>query len=113
MWHLPDHFAEEGWGVEALIAAPNHVRHRVRLAVFRPCLVCVVLQRDSQQRVAVAIFHASFDASISQLSRDVVSASNPTRFLIFSGVIVLAAHHRDHRYQRSARRSSQSLRLAM
>ena len=39
----------------------------------------------------VAIFHASFDASVSQLSRDVVPASNTARFLIFSAVIVLAA----------------------
>ena len=37
----------------------------------------------------VAIFHASFDASISQLSFDVVPASNTVRFLIFSGVILL------------------------
>jgi membrane protease YdiL (CAAX protease family) len=22
LWHVPDHFAEEGWGVEALIMAP-------------------------------------------------------------------------------------------
>jgi len=22
VWHVPDHFAEEGWGVEALISAP-------------------------------------------------------------------------------------------
>jgi len=22
VWHMPDHFAEEGWGVEALISAP-------------------------------------------------------------------------------------------
>ena len=39
----------------------------------------------------VAIFHASFDAAISQLSRDVVPASNTARFLIFSVVIMLAA----------------------
>jgi len=39
----------------------------------------------------VAIFDASFDASISQLSRDVVPASNTARFLIFSGVIALFA----------------------
>jgi hypothetical protein len=37
----------------------------------------------------VAIFHASFDASISKLSPDVVPASNTVRFLIFSGVILL------------------------
>jgi hypothetical protein len=39
----------------------------------------------------VAIFHASFDGSIKQLSYDIVPASNTARFLIFSAVIVLAA----------------------
>jgi hydrogenase-4 membrane subunit HyfE len=39
----------------------------------------------------VAIFHASFDSAINQLSREVVPASNTARFLIFSAVIVLAA----------------------
>jgi hypothetical protein len=39
----------------------------------------------------VAIFHASFDAAINQLSYDVVSASNTARFLIFSAVIILFA----------------------
>jgi hypothetical protein len=39
----------------------------------------------------LAIFHASFDASISQLSRDIVPALDATRFLIFSAFIVLAA----------------------
>jgi hypothetical protein len=39
----------------------------------------------------VAIFHASFDAAINQLSHDVVPGSNTARFLIFSGVIVAAA----------------------
>jgi hypothetical protein len=33
----------------------------------------------------------SFDASINQLSRDIMPASNTTRFLIFSAVIVLVA----------------------
>ena len=39
----------------------------------------------------MAIFHASCDASINQLSHDVVTASNTARFLIFSVVIMLAA----------------------
>jgi hypothetical protein len=39
----------------------------------------------------VAIFHASFDGAINQLSYDIVPASNTARFLIFSAVIVLAA----------------------
>ena len=37
----------------------------------------------------VAIFHASFDGAINQLSYDVVPASNKVRFLIFSVVILL------------------------
>ena len=51
----------------------------------------MVLQRDSVSVLLVAIFHASFDASISQLSRNVVPASDTARFLIFSAVIVAAA----------------------
>ena len=39
----------------------------------------------------VAIFHASFDASINQLPRDVVQAPNRVRFLIFSAAIPLPA----------------------
>ena len=39
----------------------------------------------------VAIFHASFDGAINELADDVVPASNIAGFLIFSGVIVLAA----------------------
>jgi hypothetical protein len=39
----------------------------------------------------VAIFHASIDGAINQLSYDIVPASNKVRFLIFSVVIMLAA----------------------
>jgi hypothetical protein len=67
-----------------------------------PCLPCVSLffarvllvflyNRTGYSVLLVAIFHASFDAAISQLSDDVVPASNTARFLIFTGVIVAAA----------------------
>ncbi len=36
----------------------------------------------------MAIFHASFDGAINQLSYDVVPASNTVRFLIFSAAIL-------------------------
>ena len=39
----------------------------------------------------VAIFHASFDGAINQLSYDVVPASSTARFLIFSAAILLPA----------------------
>jgi hypothetical protein len=51
----------------------------------------VVLNRTASSVLLVAIFHASFDAAISQLSYDVVPPSNTARFLIFSTVIMLAA----------------------
>jgi hypothetical protein len=47
--------------------------------------------RTGSSVLLVAIFHASFDGSINQLSYDVVPASNTTRFLIFSAVIILFA----------------------
>lgn len=39
----------------------------------------------------VAIFHASFDASISELSFDIIPGSDVARFLVIGGVIVSAA----------------------
>jgi hypothetical protein len=53
--------------------------------------LCVVYNVTAFSVLLVAIFHASFDGAINQLSYDVVPASNTTRFLIFSAVIVLAA----------------------
>ena len=47
--------------------------------------------RTGSSVLLVAIFHASFDASINQLSRDIAPASSTARFLIVSAVIVLAA----------------------
>jgi hypothetical protein len=45
--------------------------------------------RTGSSVLLVAIFHASFDAAICQLSYDVVPAFNTARFLIFSAVILL------------------------
>jgi membrane protease YdiL (CAAX protease family) len=44
VWHIPDHFAVEGWGVEALNSGTSGVRHRGCLVVLCPRLVRVVLQ---------------------------------------------------------------------
>jgi membrane protease YdiL (CAAX protease family) len=91
VWHLPDHFAEEGWGVEALISAPIVFAVEFVSLFFARALFVWFYNVTAFSVLLVAIFHASFDASISQLSRDIVPASNTTRFLVFSGVIVLAA----------------------
>ena len=91
VWHMPDHFAEEGWGVEALISAPVVFATEVVSLFFARALFVWFYNRTGSSVLLVAIFHASFDAAISQLSRDVVPGSNTVRFLIFSGVIVLFA----------------------
>jgi CAAX protease family protein len=91
VWHMPDHFAEEGWGVEALISAPIIFAIEVVSLFFARAIFVWFYNRTGSSVLLVAIFHASFDAAISQLSPDVVPGSNTVRFLIFSGVIVLFA----------------------
>jgi uncharacterized protein len=91
VWHLPDHFAEEGWGLEQLIAAPIVLAVEFVSLFFARALFVWFYNRTGFSVLLVAIFHASFDAAISQLSRDVVPASNTVRFLIFSAVIILFA----------------------
>jgi uncharacterized protein len=91
VWHIPDHFAEEGRGVEALISAPVIFAIEVVSLFFARALFVWFYNRTGSSVLLVAIFHASFDAAISQLSRDVVPGSNTAGFLIFTGVIVVFA----------------------
>jgi len=89
LWHMPDHFAVEGWGIEQLISAPVVFAIEVVSLFFARALFVWFYNRTGFSVLLVAIFHASFDAAINQLSYDVVPGSNTTRFLIFSAVIVL------------------------
>ena len=91
VWHMPDHFAVEGWGVEQLISAPVVFAIEVVSLFFARALFVWFYNRTDSSVLLVAIFHASFDAAINQLSDDVVPGSNTTRFLIFSAVIILFA----------------------
>jgi uncharacterized protein len=90
-WHLPDHFAEEGWGVEALISAPVIFAIEVVSLFFARALFVWFYNRTGSSVLLVAIFHASFDAAFNQLSHDLVPASSTARFLIFSAVVILFA----------------------
>jgi membrane protease YdiL (CAAX protease family) len=91
VWHIPDHFAVEGWGVEQLISAPVVFAIEVVSLFFARAIFVWFYNRTGSSVLLVAIFHASFDGSINQLSYDVVPASNTARFLIFSAVIILFA----------------------
>ena len=88
---LPDHFAAEGWGVEQLIAVPVVFAIGFVSLFFARTVLVWLYNRTGSSVLLVAIFHASFDASISQLSYDVVPGSNTARFLIFTGVVVAPA----------------------
>jgi hypothetical protein len=74
-----------------LIAAPVVFAIEFVSLFFARALFVWLYNRTGNSVLLVAIFHASFDAAINQLSYDVVPASNTARFLIFSAVIVLAA----------------------
>ena len=91
VWHVPDHFAEGGWGIEALISAPVVFAIELVSLFFARALFVWFYNVTGSSVLLVAIFHASFDAAISRLSYDVVPTSNTARFLIFSAMIVLPA----------------------
>ena len=64
LWHLPDHFAEEGWGVEQLIAAPVVFAIGFVSLFFARALLVWLYNRTGSSVLLVAIFHSSFDAAI-------------------------------------------------
>lgn len=91
VWHLPDFFVDEGLGIEQLVTAPVFLVIEFIALFFARVLIVWLYDRTGRSVLLVAIFHASFDASISELSYDIVPGSNVARFLVLSGVIVVAA----------------------
>src|SRR5688572_33191667 len=78
VWHIPDHFAVGGWGIQALISAPVVFAIEVVSLFFARAIFVWFYNRTGSSVLLVAIFHASFDGSINQLSDDVVPAANTT-----------------------------------
>jgi uncharacterized protein len=62
-WHIPDHFAEEGWGVEQLISAPVVFAVEVVSLFFARAIFVWFYNRTGSSVLLLAIFHASFDAA--------------------------------------------------
>jgi len=91
VWHLPEYFADEGFGLEQLVTAPVFLVIEFVSLFFARILIVWLYARTGRSVLLVAIFHASFDASISELSFDIVPGSDVARFLVLSGVLVLAA----------------------
>src|SRR5215207_2108732 len=91
VWHIPDHFAVEGWGLEQLISAPVIFAIEFVSLFFARAIFVWFYNRTGFSVLLVAIFHASFDAAINQLYDVVVPGPPTASFLIFSGVIVFFA----------------------
>jgi CAAX protease family protein len=91
VWHLPDFFVDEGLGIETVLTAPVFLAFEFISLFFARILIVWLYAKTGRSVLLVAIFHASFDASISELSFDIVPGSNVARFLVLGGVIVSAA----------------------
>ena len=91
LWHVPDFFAAEGWGLLQLAEAPVFLAVEFVALFFARVLIVWLYERTGRSVLLAAVFHASFDASISELSFDIVPGSNTARFLLFNAVIVAVA----------------------
>jgi hypothetical protein len=91
VWHVPDFLVEEGWGVEKVISALVFLVVEFVLLFFARVLIVWLYERTGRSVLLVALFHAGFDATITELSRELIPGSNAVRFLIVTSVIVFAA----------------------
>lgn len=91
VWHLPDFLVEEGWTLTAFAVAPVFLAFEIFVLFFARVVIVWLYTRTGRSVLLVGIFHASFDATISKLSLEIIPASNTVRFLIVMSVIVLAA----------------------
>jgi uncharacterized protein len=91
IWHLPDFFVEEGWTLTTLALSPVFFLFELVSLFFARALIIWLYEKTGQSVLLVVIFHASFDASVSELSKDVIPGSDAVRLVIFSAVIVVPA----------------------
>jgi membrane protease YdiL (CAAX protease family) len=91
LWHLPDFFADEGWGVEPVVSALVFFVVEFVLLFFARVLITWIYVGTGRSILLVVVFHASFDATISELAKEVIPASNAVRFLLVTAITVAAA----------------------
>jgi membrane protease YdiL (CAAX protease family) len=61
------------------------------LLFFARVVIVWLYHRTGRSVLLVAVFHASFDTTISDLSEELIPASDTVTFIIVSSVVVLAA----------------------
>jgi uncharacterized protein len=91
VWHLPDFVANEGWTIAQLVPALVFLLIEIVVLFFARVVIVWLYNRTGQSVLLVAVFHASFDATISKLSPHIIPESNTVRFIVLSGIVVLWA----------------------
>ena len=91
LWHVPDFFVDEGWGAQQAVAAVAFLAFEFVVLFFARVLIVWMYERTGRSILIVTLFHASFDATISRLSRELLPGSDAVRFLVDTGVVVLTA----------------------
>lgn len=91
VWHVPDYFADEGWGIEQLIGGLVFLLFEIVVLFFARVVIVWLYDRTGRSVLLVVVWHASFDASISELSHDIIPGSDAVKILVFMGVVVLGA----------------------
>jgi membrane protease YdiL (CAAX protease family) len=91
VWHVPDFFVEEGWGLEQAVAAVAFLIFEIVVLFFARVVIVWLYDRTGRSVLLVAAWHASFDASISELSLDIIPGSDAARILILTAIVVFAA----------------------
>ena len=91
VWHLTDFFVDEGVGIEQAVTSLVFFVIEFVLLFFARVLIVWMYTGTGRSILLVILFHASFDATISELSDDLIPASDAARFLVVNSVIVAAA----------------------
>jgi membrane protease YdiL (CAAX protease family) len=88
VWHVPEFFVDEGFGVEQLVTAPVFLLVEFVLLFFARALMIWIYAGTGRSILLVGLFHASFNATISELSGALVPDSNAVRFIVVTSVVV-------------------------
>ena len=91
VWHVPDYLAAEGWTLTAIAVSPVFLAFETIVLFFARVLIVWIYDNTGRSVLLVCLFHASFDATITKLSREIIPASDTVRFLVLNAVIVLGA----------------------
>jgi membrane protease YdiL (CAAX protease family) len=90
-WHVPDHFAREGWGLDGLVAAPFFLLFELVVLFFARVVIVWLYEATGLSVLLVVIWHASVDATYSRLSEEVIPASDAVTFVLVTSVVVVPA----------------------